>query len=114
MKIKFDPKSHLFQFRINNTVWEFDSSYSPHFFMSEKRIEFSEANEIKIDELENGLESGVEISYCFDEIEFQTRVILEKSTQDVFLEWVPIREDVSIDKACGQVRCLLMKTLKNG
>lgn len=98
MKIKFDPKTHLFQFRINNTVWEFDSSYSPHFFMSEKRIEFSEANEIKIDEIENGLELGVEISYCFDEIEFHTRVTLEKSTQDVFLEWVPIREDVSIDK----------------
>lgn len=101
MKIQFNEETLRFAFqRENGVLWKWDESYRPYMECKSGKIYFSDARQISHKNFQSGVGDGVLSTYCGFEnqgetvpYEFQTLVWMEKTTQDIYCEWIPICEE---------------------
>ena len=101
IKIRFDEKTLAFTFqKEEGGVWKWDKDYAPYLECEEGKILFADAGEIRHQEYRTGTGLGILSTYCgFPReggqaaYEFQTLVWVETVTQDVFCEWIPVKEE---------------------
>ena len=101
MKIQFNEETLRFAFqRENGVLWKWDESYRPYMECKSGKIYFSDARQISHKDFQSGVGDGVLSTYCGFEnqgetvpYEFQTLVWMEKTTQDIYCEWIPICEE---------------------
>ncbi len=100
IRICFDEESLRFTLYRKETAWEWSESYIPHFEWEGGKIEFKDADSISHERVENGLGVGIRSRYQGFSIEgsqvpytFETYVWIEKTTEDIYFEWIPICED---------------------
>lgn len=71
--------------------WQFDPDYRPYFKVKDQIIYFDEADEIRRSEYK----SGISTRYIYSDFEFET--LIYELNDSIYCEWVPLREDISID-----------------
>ncbi len=94
-----DEKTQAVRIRAKNTVWESRADFLPYLETDEGRIPFQDAESIRSECFTNGLGKGIRCTFenfraggaLFD-YEFETIWFLEKTTGDLYAEWVPLRE----------------------
>ena len=99
MKVSLDEKSLLFSVSAEGELWKWKESYRPHFLSGEETVYFSQAEKIVHQEISNGVGKGILSTYSGfiiagekRELVFETLVWVEEATEDVYFEWIPIKE----------------------
>lgn len=81
-------------------LWQWNSDYRPRIVCDEGVLLFGQAKSISHKEYETGYGKGIVSTYEGFELEgvvydyaFQTYVWIEEATNDVYFEWIPMREN---------------------
>lgn len=100
IKIGFEEESLRFTLYKEDTVWEWSEYYKPQFEYEGGSLEFKDAVSVSHEQVENGLGVGIrsryqgflvggtEVPYTFE-----TYVWIERTTENIYFEWMPICEE---------------------
>lgn len=99
-EVGFEEESLRFTLRKGETTWEWTEKYVPHLEVEEGTINFKDALHISHEKVENGIGSGIRTLYKGFRVgekevpyTFETYVWIEKVTEHIYFEWIPICEE---------------------
>lgn len=106
IQLRMDESDLKFSFCKGETEWSWTKDYRPKMECKEGTVFFDEALEIHHELVQNGIGKGIRSSFAGFEIEgtkvpyaFETYAWIEKTTEDIFFEWVPICEEgITVEK----------------
>lgn len=99
-QIRFDEKNLHYTLEAKGTQWSQAEAYVPYLKYEKGILKFEDAVHISHERVDNGLGSGIrslyqgfyigdrEIPYAFE-----TYVWIERSTENIYFEWIPLCED---------------------
>jgi len=105
MEVGLDEKSLHYKITRQNidggsTGWEWTRGYTPQLECEEGVLGFGEAVNIRHETVENGIGSGIRSRYSGFRVNgqeipysFETYVWIERTTEDVYFEWIPLCEE---------------------
>ena len=99
-EIQFEEESLRITLCKEKTVWEWTDTYSPHLECEDGHLEFKDALSVRHKKVENGIGAGIRSTYRGFRIgerelpyAFETYVWIERTTEDVYFEWIPLCEE---------------------
>lgn len=97
--ITLDEKTLRFTIDADGSSWTSDSSFTPAFLTGETVHPFTEAKSIRHEEVKSGVGVGIRSSFggFKPDVAFETCIWIEDATENVFFEWIPLRE------SCGAI-----------
>lgn len=101
ISILFDETTLRFTIEKDTNTWTWKENYVPHMMCEEdQKIPFSQAEKITHKEYETGIGTGILSRYegfCINgkvyDYCFETFVWVEDSTQNIYFEWIPVKEE---------------------
>lgn len=100
VKICFDEENLRFTLYRDGTAWEWNPSYEPYLEYQGGKLRFKDAVSISHEQVENGVGTGIRSRYegfRIGEVEipyvFETYVWIERTTEDIYFEWIPVCEE---------------------
>ena len=100
IQLRMDDNNLKFSFGKGDTEWNWTSEYRPKMECKEGTVYFDEALEIHHELVQNGIGKGIRSSFTGFEVEgtkvpyaFETYVWIERCTENIFFEWIPICEE---------------------
>ena len=98
--VLFYNQEHLHvEIKQEDTLWQWDEAYKPHFKVGKEKIYFKEAKKIEHFDWQTGVGigfrskfTGFEINKEHDPLSFETVVWIEYATQNVYFELIPLSE----------------------
>lgn len=97
IQVIIDEISYRISIKSKGEIWEWHKNYEPSFYYREKKILFSEFNEIEMCKWEDKYIVGIEISYKGlgnEKWHIKTKVWIDKTTEEIYFEYVPIDERI--------------------
>lgn len=98
--IKFEEESLRYVLYKKETTWEWTEKYVPYFEHEDGTLKFEDALHIRHEKVETGIGRGIRSRYQgfrIGETEvpytFETYVWVEKATENIYFEWIPICEE---------------------
>lgn len=100
ISILFDETTLRFTIEKDKNTWTWKENYVPHMMCEDQKIPFSQAEKITHKEYETGIGTGILSRYegfCINgkvyDYCFETFVWVEDSTQNIYFEWIPVKEE---------------------
>ena len=100
ISILFDETTLRFTIEKDANTWTWKENYVPHMMCGDQKIPFSQAEKITHKEYETGIGTGILSRYegfCINgkvyDYCFETFVWVEDSTQNIYFEWIPVKEE---------------------
>ena len=100
ISILFDETTLRFTIEKDTNTWTWKENYVPHMMCEDQKIPFSQAEKITHKEYETGIGTGILSRYegfCINgkvyDYCFETFVWVEDSTQNIYFEWIPVKEE---------------------
>lgn len=100
ISILFDETTLRFTIKKDTNTWTWKENYVPHMMCEDQKIPFSQAEKITHKEYETGIGTGILSRYegfCINgkvyDYCFETFVWVEDSTQNIYFEWIPVKEE---------------------
>lgn len=98
--IRFEEESLRYTLARNDATWGWSEDYVPHMECEEGTVKFEDALHISHEKVENGIGMGIRSLFRGFQVEgvevpytFETFVWIEKSTEHIYFEWIPVCED---------------------
>lgn len=98
---ELDEKSLAFTIQTEGKVWQSVPDFLANIELkksvekeqtTEQVLYFKDADAITHEKYVNGIGEGILSTYRFEELEFQTNIWIEESTDFLYFEWIPLRE----------------------
>lgn len=98
--LQFEEEGLHFSICADDTLWEWTDDYTPYLEHEEGILRFGDALSISHEKVENGIGCGIRSLYKGFRIgeeevpyAFETYVWIERVTQEVYFEWIPLCEE---------------------
>ena len=98
--VQMDETSLLYTIRKDEAEWKRAADYQPKIICEQGELLFSQAKNITHSEYSTGYGKGIlstfdgfEVDGAYINYAFQTYVWIEETTNDVYFEWIPLKEN---------------------
>lgn len=98
--VQMDETSLLYTIRKDEAEWKWAADYQPKIICEQGELLFSQAKNITHSEYSTGYGKGIlstfdgfEVDGAYIDYSFQTYVWIEETTNDVYFEWIPLKEN---------------------
>lgn len=84
-----------FQVQTQGKIWRSEPSFVPSVQLADAEVKFPEAKEIVHTPYTNGIGEGILSEYQFDSFAFRTNIWIETATENLYFEWIPLKEELN-------------------